>query len=586
MRFSNLSIRNKILLVNVGVAVLCTAPLLLIPIKLRNFSSLMDAQLQRNARQDALSQEQSRLMGDQSKLLEEQLRLQEEGTRIGDSLTLAHEASTQCLNVSYWLADLALSMQQEAEGEAKEHGLALQKVLDRLQATEAATVAAVRPLVASYEKTMMEAIDSYTDENRVMGNSKAALARTQANQAMDALTAMSMRLQKRAADIATQLTAINKRVSEAEVKVLDASRQMSQERVAVGDATSQLAADKQELLIWAAVCALAALASGIVLSWWLARLLTRRITSTLQVLEVVAAGDLTKRQEVDADDEIGRMAKALNATLDVLRDALRTIAASSQALAKAAKSLESVSHRLGEDVTSTNSELSHGSSTVSQVTRSMDGLTTGIQEMEQSISEISRGASAAVGVASEAVTEVASTTTTVEQLAKTTAAIGEMTTVIASIAEQTNLLALNATIEAARAGDAGRGFAVVAGEVKSLAASTMQATGTIASRVAAIQASSTTTIEAIGRIRSAIEQVNQHQQSIAGAVEEQAASTKVFTGNVDQVVINSKGIAANIAKVADASERTRAGANETMQASTELSRLSTQLETILAKFSC
>jgi len=368
--------------------------------------------------------------------------------------------------------------------------------------------------------------------------------------------------------------------------VLEASALMSQARVTVGDATGRLAADKRELQLWTTCCAVLAMAIGIAMSWWLARVLTRRITATLRVLEVVASGDLTKRQEIDADDEIGRMAKALNTTLDVLRDALRTIATSSQALATSARSLEQISHRLGDEVTSTTTEVGHGLKTVEQVSANTDSLASGIQEMEQSITDISRGASAAVGVASEAVTEVTSTNLTVEQLAKTTPAIVEMPTFISAFAEQTNLLALNASIEDDPAGDDSHAFEVVASEVKSLAASTMQATSTIATRVAAIQTSTSTTIEAIGRIKLSIEQVNQHQQSIAGAVEEQAAATKVFTGNIDQVVHNSKGIAANISKIAAASERTRIGSDETLQASTELLRLSTQLEGILARFTC
>jgi methyl-accepting chemotaxis protein len=584
--FANFSIRSKILLVNFCVALLCSSPLLLIPIKLRDFSRNMDAQVERNSRQETLSQEQSKLMQEQSALLEEQLRLQEEGNQVGGTLALAHEATLQCQSLSYWLTDLALSMQQEAETEAKKHSQALQQVLERLVKVEPATVTTVRPLVAGYEQTMMEAVDSYTDENRVMGNSKAALARTQANNAMDALEAMSKRLQQRAADIGVQITTINQRVHQAEAKVLEASTQMSKARQDLGDATSRLVNDKRELQMWTLGLTLAALAFSIVVSWLLARTLTRRITSTLRVLEVVAAGDLTKRQEVDAEDEIGRMAKALNATLDVLRDALRTIAACSQALAGAAKSLETISQRLGDDVTSTTSELGNGLTTVGHVSTNMEGLATGIQEMEQSITGIAQGASAAVGVASGAVHEVAATTASVEQLVKATAAIGEMTSVIASIAEQTNLLALNATIEAARAGDAGRGFAVVASEVKTLASSTMQATTTITSRVEAIRAGTSATIAAIGRIKSAIEQVNEHQQSIASAVEEQAAATKVFTGNIDQVVLRSKDITANITKVVTASERTRTGSGDTLTASTELSRLSAQLESVVAKFSC
>lgn len=65
--------------------------------------------------------------------------------------------------------------------------------------------------------------------------------------------------------------------------------------------------------------------------------------------------------------------------------------------------------------------------------------------------------------------------------------IGQSVGQISSLSAQTNLLALNATIEAARAGEAGRGFAVVAGEVKGLAQATDKAAGTITEGVASIQ---------------------------------------------------------------------------------------------------
>src|SRR5207302_10345027 len=110
--------------------------------------------------------------------------------------------------------------------------------------------------------------------------------------------------------------------------------------------------------------------------------------------------------------------------------------------------------------------------------------------------------------------------------------IGEVIKVITSIAEQTHLLALNATIEAARAGEAGKGFAVVANEVKELAKETAKATDDISRKIEAIQNNTRGAVEAIGQIGQIIDQINDIQNTIATAVEEQTAVTGEISRNV------------------------------------------------------
>jgi methyl-accepting chemotaxis protein len=156
--------------------------------------------------------------------------------------------------------------------------------------------------------------------------------------------------------------------------------------------------------------------------------------------------------------------------------------------------------------------------------------------------------------------------------------------VITSIAEQTNLLALNATIEAARAGEAGKGFAVVANEVKELAQQTAQATEDISKRIQAIQNDTTGAVEAIEQISSVIGQINDFQNTIASAVEEQHATTSEMARNVSEAATGSSEIAANITGVAEAAEATTSGVADNRRAADDLARMSDELTTLVSRF--
>jgi len=145
--------------------------------------------------------------------------------------------------------------------------------------------------------------------------------------------------------------------------------------------------------------------------------------------------------------------------------------------------------------------------------------------------------------------------------------------VITSIAEQTNLLALNATIEAARAGEAGKGFAVVANEVKELAKETSKATEDISHKIDAIQTDTAEAVKAVGQIREIIGQVNDIATTIAGAVEEQTATTNEMARSVQEAATGTGQIAENITGVSTAADSTTQALAQTRTAVDELSRM-------------
>src|SRR5437868_14229072 len=163
--------------------------------------------------------------------------------------------------------------------------------------------------------------------------------------------------------------------------------------------------------------------------------------------------------------------------------------------------------------------------------------------MNASIREIAKNASEAARVAGTAVKVAETTNGTIAQLGVSSAEIGQVTKAITSIAQQTNLLALNATIEAARAGEAGKGFAVVANEVKELAKETARATEDIGQKIEAIQRDAHGAVQAIAQIGAIIHQIDDIQNTIASAVEEQTATTAEMGRNVGEAATRSSEIA-------------------------------------------
>jgi methyl-accepting chemotaxis protein len=260
-----------------------------------------------------------------------------------------------------------------------------------------------------------------------------------------------------------------------------------------------------------------------------------------------------------------------------LETAIGTIGTSATRLAAASEDLFGVSRAMSDNAEDTAVQAGSVSTAVERVSSHVQSVAAAVEELSYGVREIAQLAREAAEVASRAVTEADGANQTISALGRSGSEISSIIGTITAIADQTRLLALNATIEAARAGSAGRGFAVVADEVKKLADGTATATEEVGSKISAIQTDTVEAVAAIERITGIIARISDLQTTIAGAIEEQTATTAEISNSVADAAQGGSEIAQSIAAVATAAGETSSGAALVEQAARELTEMAEEL---------
>jgi len=278
----------------------------------------------------------------------------------------------------------------------------------------------------------------------------------------------------------------------------------------------------------------------IIITVLLSRSITLALKKGVEFAKQIAQGNLTVSLNVDQEDEVGELARALSQMLSKLKEIVMNIRSGAESIAAASSQISNGSQQLSEGAT--------------EQASSTEEISSSMEEMVSNIQQNTDNAKQTENISGKATDSMIDMSKIGRESFDSIRTIAEKITIINDIAFQTNLLALNAAVEAARAGEHGRGFAVVAAEVRKLAERSKLAADEIENLSKNSLRITEKTRESLDALVPEIQKTSQLVQEIAAASIEQNSGADQINSAIQQLNVVTQQNAASSEEMATSAE--------------------------------